>query len=69
MLNKQTFWKHVNTRHVLYLWPTPRTCACRSNINIEHAVPRKKVGVNTQQQNRPRNNHKPTKTSVLRHLH
>ena len=69
MVNKQEFWKHVNTRRVLYLCRTPRACACRNNINIEHAVPRKNVAVNTPHRDRPRNNHKPAKTSVLRHLY
>ena len=44
ILNKQEFWDLVNIR---YGWPlsrTPRTCACGSNVNIEHALTCKKGG-------------------------
>ena len=38
MLNKQEFWNLVNIRHGWPLSRTPRTCACGSNFNIEHAL-------------------------------
>ena len=44
ILNKQEFWDLVNIR---YGWPlsrTLRTCACGSNVNIEHALTCKKGG-------------------------
>ena len=55
MLNKQEFWDLVNIR---YGWPlsrTPRTCACGSNFNIEHALTCKKGGFITLRHNRLRN--------------
>ena len=55
MLNKQEFWDLLNIR---YGWPlsrTPRTCACGSNFNIEHALTCKKGGFITLRHNRLRN--------------